>query len=440
MNKEFKIECKWLGRETGSVLDRHFYADIGLAVEDDWLTLLEDLEASTVRTHVRGCGYHLAQWFAANWWRLRWEPETNDWRQDADWRIAHGVAGAGGGYVWPNLFFASNGVSLGVASFPRTKVAAYEPVRYLNRIFARIAATEFEQKVDYFVEGVLSRMHTVGIEGDNLLNLWAEVQDERHTPTMAQYRKFEAMCGYDPDDAPDAIIAMLIDDKAQLGTNALEEVAAQGRHSTVEVLTPILALAGTKSEPTAGGFRGNMPEWTIGKKLDSEARPWQQAADLARTARKQWGLGKNPITNEQLAGLMGTNSAVFSDQIKAPTPMPIALRTRRDNRFDIYFDSSWTTTRRFAASRLLGDYLHQPDEGRLLPATNAKTSRQQFQRAFAQEFLCPFEALMEKIQTDQPKEDDIAEAAEFFNVSTWVVQTTLVNKGELDRDTLGGVA
>ncbi|MEZ5583132.1 MAG: hypothetical protein R3F37_10535 [Candidatus Competibacteraceae bacterium] len=54
-------------------------------------------------------------------------------------------------------------------------------------------------------------------------------------------------------------------------------------------------------------------------------------------------------------------------------------------------------------------------------------------------FLCPFDALLEKIQTDQPDED-IAEAAAYFEVSPLMVQTTLVNKGELDRETLNWAA
>ena len=84
----------------------------------------------------------------------------------------------------------------------------------------------------------------------------------------------------------------------------------------------------------------------------------------------------------------------------------------------------------------MGDYLYHANGDRLIPATEARTSRQQFQRAFAQEFLCPIEALQEKIQTDQPDEEDIAEAADHFGVSPLLVRTTLVNKGELDREVL----
>ena len=40
------------------------------------------------------------------------------------------------------------------------------------------------------------------------------------------------------------------------------------------------------------------------------------------------------------------------------------------------------------------------------------------------------------IGSDQPKEDQFEEAAAYFDVSPWVVQSTLVNKGELDREAL----
>ena len=69
VSDELTIDVNWLGGQTGSALDRAFYADIALAVNGEWLTLLEDLEARTVRRHLRGCGHHLAVWFASNWWR-----------------------------------------------------------------------------------------------------------------------------------------------------------------------------------------------------------------------------------------------------------------------------------------------------------------------------------------------------------------------------------
>ena len=440
MNESLKIECEWWGAPNGEKDISHVSRGaIGISVGEECLTRLEDSCGNTVRNRLNACAHTLAGWFAGNWWRLRWEPETPGSRDDVDWRMSHSMASAGGGFCWPSILFASDGDSIAVAS-RASRGRVLGPVRYLNEVTTRITAREFEREIDAFMTLLLSRLHSEGFANTELAELWNEVMKERAEAELAQRRRLEAICGYDPGEAPAEIIEMLVADKAGLGGKALEEVAAEGRHSTAEMLRPILALANSKVKPAAGGFRGKMPVLTAGKKHDAKARPWQQAAKLAQLARKEWGLGKQTVTNKQLADLMGTKAAVFTDRTKGPTPMPIALRTSTHGNFDVYFDSSWSTSRRFAACRLLDDHIHHTNGGRLIPATHARTSRQQFQRAFAQEFLCPFDSLMEKIRTAQPDDEDIAEAAAHFEVSPLIVRTTFVNKGELDRETLSWVA
>ena len=98
--------------------------------------------------------------------------------------------------------------------------------------------------------------------------------------------------------------------------------------------------------------------------------------------------------------------------------------------------SRWPTGQRFELCRLIADALIAPDGELLLPATTAYTSRQKFQRAFAQEFLCPFESLMERLGSSSPEDEDIEEAAAYFEVSPLLIRTTLVNKNILRRDQL----
>src|SRR5215207_463651 len=174
MNEEFKIDYRWLGRETGSAVDRSFYADIGIAIGDEWLTVLEDIEASTVRNHFRGCAYRLATWFVANWWRLRWEPEAPNWSKNPAWSVAHSLAAAGGGYVWPNVVFASDGDSLSISSIANTKRPSFEPVRYLNSVTARVDAGDFEQRIDRFLEGIFSRLQSRQVAEQALQTTWTE--------------------------------------------------------------------------------------------------------------------------------------------------------------------------------------------------------------------------------------------------------------------------
>lgn len=435
MSDKLRLEFDWLNLMAGNEIDHAFAASIGVSVGGDFLTRNDDLVGKTVRDQMRGCAWHLAAWFAANWWRLRWEPEAPLWWQDVDWRIAHSMASAGGGFVWPNAIFASDGDSIEIAMRAKSKGVLYEPIRYLNSVHARTTAAEFEQSVDQFMEGVLSRHEVLKVKDQSLTQLWKEILVERREPGTSERRKLEAIGGYDPDEAPDELLAMLLADSDHLGKHALEEVAAHARHATGEVLKPIRDLSGSQTPPQRGGFRASMPKLDGVRKVEGEL-PWQQATRLARLAREKWGLGRGPVSNQKLANLLGSTPSILTDESVVPTGMPLAFHAGTDGAYDVYFNRPRSTTRRFAVSRLIGDHLIFANNEKLRPATCAKTSRQKFQRAFAQEFLCPIDALMEIMQTEKPEEDDISEAASYFDVSPLMIRTTLVNNGKLEREIL----
>jgi Zn-dependent peptidase ImmA (M78 family) len=274
----------------------------------------------------------------------------------------------------------------------------------------------------------------LNIHEETLAGVWTEVLAERRDAELSRRRKLEAICGYDPDEAPDELLRMLVENGATLGFAALEEVAAAGRHLSAEVLQEILNLTKSGASSTQGGFRGVLPTINATPADAEDELPWQIGEKLARLARSQWCFDDKPITDSDLADLLQVPAKVFEDGEKCPISIPVALRTEEADTFDIYFDSPRNANRRFAIARLLGDHLRMND--RLLPATKAKTARQKIQRTFAQEFLCPIDALLAKIQTDQPDDLDLDEAAAYFKVSPLLVRATLVNKGYLDRESL----
>ena len=434
MHDELTIHYKPLGGSVGNAVERACYSDIGLSVGGKWLTTLEDRLASTVSDHIRGNVHLLATWFAANWWRLRWEPESRDWATDVDWRMAHSIASAGGGFVWPNVLFSSDGDTIAVASRPKLDAASFEPVRYLYRVDAHIPAVEFENKVDNFLESVITRLRELKIDDDSLPQLWAGVMAERRDPRAAQWRKLEAMAGYDPDEAPEGLSGKLHEDQDRLGKGAVEEVAAEARHGLDAALQP-MREASRSRQPREGGCRVAVPPLK-GKGPDAAAYPWQVASILANQARDEWGLGAKPIRNKGLADLLSTSSNNLFGAFVPRAKTPFAIRNGRNGHLDVYLHSPIPASRRFALCRLIGDQLLSNDKERLVPATHARTVRQKFQRAFAQEFLCPYPALRERLQTDKATEDDIIEAAQYFHVSPLLVKTTLVNKGEMERAAL----
>lgn len=72
---------------------------------------------------------------------------------------------------------------------------------------------------------------------------------------------------------------------------------------------------------------------------------------------------------------------------------------------------------------------------RLKPATRSYTYRQKLQRAFAGEFLCPFDALADLLGGDLSA-DAREDAASHFNVSERTVSSLLVNHKMIGREEL----
>jgi len=348
------------------------------------------------------------------------------------------MASAGDGFSWPGIAFATDGevVEITSRSSPPNVLGS---VRYLTDASESIPLADFERGIDRFMEQVLTRLHSEGCANTELSCLWQEILHERADKELSKWRRLEAICGYDPDEAPGNLIQSLIEDPSGLGQNALEEVAAHSRHRTPQALAQIQSLD-SMSIPTndSGGFRCQPMTLAKKPKYHSNLRPWEKATVLAKAARKEWGLSDGPVSNMHLASVLKTSKAAFKDHSnKSATPMPLALKKHKGDKMDVFIGSSWGTTRRFSATRILGDWLDQPgSEERLIPAGEARTVSQQFQRAFAQEFLCPYETLLSRIQTEDPDDDNILDAANYFGVSPMVVRSTLVNKGRLGREAL----
>ena len=113
--------------------------------------------------------------------------------------------------------------------------------------------------------------------------------------------------------------------------------------------------------------------------------------------------------------------------------LPLSAGLRDDSGgFRLAFNQGHLTGRRITLSRLVADHIISPQEERLLPSTPVGTSRQKFQRAFAQEFLCPINDLQDFLGA-APADDDIDDVAAHFEVSPLMVKTTLVNKGIMER-------
>jgi hypothetical protein len=417
----------WLAREQGDEIARVTLSQLELRGGDRSLTLVEDRLAKSNRTFVNLSAYDLALWLANNWWRLCWEPE----RQNSDWRMTHSFSGIGGGYVWPDVTLLSDGDQISVQA-RRTSAKPWEPIRYLESGDWFLSVAEFERTVDSFIESVLARLAGCQILGTALQLLWQEVGAERRDPEIASVRKLEALAGLDAGTAPDSLIDGLLANAHEEGRTAVEEVVAEYGGTAVEILRRVeesLGKHGTRLDSTnVRDLVNRRDTWSLG------GPPWERAERAATTAREIWCLNGSPLSNDTLTALVGASSSLITGSAAGDVPMPAARR-------DAHTDRVWTAVlrprqkegKRFELCRLIADGLVAPEDERLMPATHAKTSRQKFQRAFAQEFLCPTSALLERLGSAPPEDEDIESAAEYFEVSPLLIRSKLANQGILPR-------
>ncbi len=427
------IEADWETIERGTAQERACFSALGIRYSHVWLSEAQDNFVNRVRQKPHLSAYRFAEWLAWNWWRLRWEPYT----RMPDWALAHRMTTIGGGFIWPNITIFSDGERVTLLVKP-TQPVPQEPLRYIADLAAVVRAREFENSIDRFLELVIGKLRAENIDNTNLEQIWDSVRAERADPTAFTRRRFEAMLGCDPDEANEVTIERLVADSESLGEKAMNEIAA---HKTKT--GDVLSAEQLHQAATANGYDA-MPGNAV--KLDAKVNlspvgqvpAWKRGAEAAQALRSQEHLGAAPISNDKLADMMGVTPDIISERSASPElsfELDFELDDDGERSGRIVLRSKWEDGQRFGLSRLLGDRLAGDGDGRLFPATRAYTYRQKIQRAFAAEFLCPFDAVEDMLHGDYSSES-IEDVAKHFAVSELTVRTLLVNHGRIDREDL----
>jgi hypothetical protein len=431
MRKAWKIVAEWELLDEGSPEERACFAALGIEARGRWLTEGRDTLANRLRSAPLLSGYHLAEWFCWNWWRLRWEPRASN----EDWRFAHKIANIGQGYIWPNITIFSDGERTALIG-KATEERPGTTFRYINDHAAVVPSSEFESEVDNFLEQVLSRLESLGVRNTNLMQIWEELCAERRDPKIARMRKLEALLGFDPDESNSDTVNVLVENSAALGTAATEEIAADSGVSETNTVPSVGELAKTASRvgfsaSPADMLRLHAPVDQLG--LRAEIPAWRIGADAAQMLRRQEKLEDNPLSDRDLIRMLAVDSRAIDNREGSGTNISFVLE-EAGRHSKIVLRSRWHTGRRFELARLLGDRLLN-EGGNLYPATRSFTYRQKLQRSFAAELLSPFSAVLHMLEGDYSQEKQL-DVAEHFKVSDVTIRTQLVNHRILDREDL----
>jgi hypothetical protein len=434
MSGNFEIEVlDWLASEDHDPIERETLASVRIVAPNGTvLTEVQDtFAANTVRSSINVPAALLAEWFLVNWWRLRWEPLHED-ASSAEWRFAHSTISIGEGYAWPDLSFSSDG-ELVHLRLDAERSAKRSSIRFLRSVEVDLAPAVFEHAIDSFVSTVEGRV-TARLTGNReLSDLRSELWEERNNPEVAEACKLQALAGIDPGAEPVGWMQRAF---------ALVESAGKCASQEILAVTPTLSRGLDDAELAVGAMRQSPVhvdlEW-ISKHLggqsaasSKQARPWMRGVETARRLRSGLGFPSGPVSKEAL-----------QDLLKAKLPLPPVFGTnpkllggyRHSNgsHTSVVTRHSQETAQRFDIARLIASAAAQPSAEAVLAVSRTYTAHQKFQRAFASEFLCPWDELRDFVETHGTDFEALEDAAQYFQVSPLLVQTTLVNNRMLPR-------
>ncbi len=422
-----------------SDVERSTFGQLSIVANDRLLTAGEDSFQRELRHGPHVAGYPIAEWFAWNWWRHRWEGGCPREECAADqWELAHRMPSIGEGYVWPNVTVQSDGAYVLLTSEatrdPRASVFRYLGAPGLHVVRAR----DWEAAIDALVDSVVERLENARIRESDLHRVWQDVRRDRVDPETARYRRMEARLGYEPGEVNEGRIRSVLSDAAALGEEAMGEIAldAAGGENRGFLgsgeLAEIAEQTGLEVQP------GNTFALADANELhpSGDLQAWKLGQRLASAVRSQRGLTGTLVADNDLDELAGAETHSTSRRKRNSCGISFALDDEK-GRSRISLRSSRRTSRRFDLARLIGDRLLQSmsdhaDE-RLYPATRSSSYRQKMQRAFAAELLCPFVAVDDMMEDDYSEERRSKVAAQ-FQVSPFVIQTQLLNNRRISPE------
>ncbi|MFA7239570.1 MAG: hypothetical protein WC091_05605 [Sulfuricellaceae bacterium] len=403
-------------------------AEISLRVGGSVISRIADTEKGTVRDFFRASSTGLAFWLADNWWRLRWETINDSRLPSVDWRLRHELNSASGGALWPPVMIFSVGDRIAFAP-SLGKKAVDGPQSYFQFKIGMVAADDYERELDSLFEAVLE--HCAMTEDGNALNiLLKQIATERNDPELAGWRRLEACLGFDPDAAPDAVVNALVNLEDVAGEDGVEEAAHAhpGANAAQSLSSVIEATRASKVEVNLSLVDSLKRDWN----LPSYASPWEMAEAAAAELRAIIGVTRGLLNHTDFADLFKARWDDLKSATATAKNLPYGARISGETKSRIALQTSTSKpyVRRFELARQLGDAVWQKgaDFGIV---SRSKSDRQKFQRAFAQNLLCPFEHLQHVIDVNDPTPEARQKAARNFGVHPSVVRNQLVYKGYL---------
>lgn len=403
---------------------RATWASLSIRLNDTHVTELLDRRSRSVRTRIFLPLYPLAEWLATNWWYLKSEterPENNSRAFDR----RHNLRWAREGFALPSLRL----VTLG-SHFEAQWSSLDIPdagIKFLASGQALLPAVEINRSLNNFLNAVVTRLDDMDVHGTTLQEEWAAVQGSSREEQ--EFCNASARLSVDPYSISESLEAKIVKVagivRAELLDDFLSVTSVDNllRHATLIKEGTDSISSDVDHVDALADIRKRIPQ------IVATDNPWEVGYQFASKLRENLGGGHwKSHSMDELAGhlridqldhclLQGSEGCQFVDAL---------VGTNQHNNPKFFVQKKRPDSRQFAFCRALFEHLTLKT-GAFAAVSRLRTERQQMNRAFAAEFLAPYDLLKNDLSGTSISEDEVDDLAQAYGVSAFVVRHQIEN-------------
>ena len=398
-------------------VSQHTMARITITVGGRNVTSVYDRYLREYRDHIFVPLAHVAEWLAANWWHLWYEPANVARDQRPGFSARHNLAHAGDGFVLPWMTFVPIGNQIRVAAkgwSPR-----HAPLEFRSACDEMLPRDDLEQEFRALVDEVIAQLRATRTPFEPLESEWSAI--ESLDSDAREFCQAAALMGLDPFDLDVRTADRIAHVWNHTHPSIREETLGSAYEDSLEAIQTCLAHWLESAEQAQSGDDWHAVRQAVrGRVVDGDP-PWRSGHDDARAVRQELTAAPGRFD----FGEDGTRTIWSQDVEESPSPR-VQGCVASDSPSCIVVRKA-EPGKRFLLARALGDYIGREHPGPAILGT-LETARQARSRAFAAEFLAPAEWLRSQVGIAQSIDGRVVrELATELGVSEMVVEHQVEN-------------
>ena len=431
--KHFRIECEFESGHSTVAEHRATWARLEIWVNNKCVTRHQNLAEGELHSGIVRPMYPVAEWLLTNWWRLNFELPYP--KRPGYWR-GHHIRAAEEGFALPDLEFVTAGDLMKLVCKPHN--AEHQRVEFIDDACCWLPREEVRAEFCRVIEQVVCRLKKRQLVDTFVESEFTALQ--RLTSDEHEFCAAAGALGVDPFQITDAAASAI-----ELATSELPSSIQSELFAVADLSRLSLAADWVKNslrDCADHEFDVRSLQRCVRKSnfQDRKLPPWKYGYQRAGELRQALNIAPSQAAFCLDLLAPGLDAFVESHHVEQATESFSKLDLLGDasaqDVLRISMKKQRRDSRRFAIARAIGDFLAMANNDVFVITANnssssseAMTTRQRFNRAFAAELLAPAEALAQHVASDDfISEDQVADLTDKFQVSDKVIRRQLRNQ------------